>query len=137
MSKQLLLILSLSVTVSALALPSLKLPVDQNNIEADASNLTNAENLTNVIQVGNVTDDNLTALDNTTNSAGLYLDAVIKALQTGDNEEANTLIAGGQSALSNAPVDARKQFEIGVRVLNGGDISEAIKYFEAANQTLN
>ena len=137
MSKQLLLILSLSITVSALALPSLKLPVDQNNIDADASNLTTAGNLTNVTQVGNVTDDNLTVLDNTTNSAELYLDAVIKALQTGDNEEANTLIAGAQSALSNAPEDARKQFEIGVRVLNGGDISEAIKYFEAANQTLN
>jgi hypothetical protein len=39
--------------------------------------------------------------------------------------------------MSNAPVDARKQFEIGLRVLNGGDISEAIKYFEAANQTLD
>ena len=137
MSKQLLLILSLSVTVSALALPSLKLPVGQNNIDADASILTNAGNLTNVTQFGNVTDDNLTALDNTTSSAGLYLEEIIKALQTGDNKEANTLLAGAPSALSNAPVDARKQFEIGLRVLNGGDISEAIKYFEAANQILN
>ena len=137
MSKQLLLILSLSVTVSALALPSLKLPIDQNNIDADASNLTKTGNLTNGTQFGNVTDDNLTALDNTTSSAGLYLEEVIKALQTGDNEEAKTLITGAQSALSNAPVDARKQFELGLRVLNGGDISEAIKYFEAANQTLN
>jgi hypothetical protein len=38
--------------------------------------------------------------------------------------------------MSAAPEDARKQFEIGLRVLSGGDISEAIKYFEQANQTL-
>jgi hypothetical protein len=137
MSKQLLLIFSISVTVYMLALPSLKLPVDQNNIDAHASNLTKAENLTNVTRFGNVTDANLTTSDNTTSSAGLFLEEVIKALQTGDNEEAKNLITGAQSAMSNAPVDARKQFEIGLRVLNGGDISEAIKYFEAANQTLN
>jgi hypothetical protein len=137
MSKQLLLIFSISVTVYTLALPSLKLPVDQNNIDAHASNLTKAGNLTNVTHFGNVTDANLSASNNTTSSAGLYLEEIIKALQTGDNEEAKTLITGAQSAMSNAPVDARKQFEIGLRVLNGGDISEAIKYFEAANQTLD
>lgn len=136
MSKQLLLILSLSVTVSALALPSLKLTVEQ-NMGADASNITKAANMTNVTTFGNVTDINMTASDNTTSSARLYLEEVIKALQTGDNEAAKTLITGAQAAMSNAPVDARKQFEIGLRVLNGGDISEAIKYFEAANQTLN
>lgn len=136
MSKQLLLILSLSVTVSALALPSLKLTVEQ-NMGADASNITKAANMTNVTPFGNVTDNNITASDNTTSSARIYLEEVIKALQTGDNEAAKTLITGAQAAMSNAPVDARKQFEIGLRVLNGGDISEAIKYFEAANQTLN
>jgi hypothetical protein len=136
MSKQLLLILSLSVTVCALASPSLKLTVDQ-NMDAGASNITRAAYMTNITQFGNVTDINMTASDNTTSSAGVYLEEVIKALQTGDNEEAKTLITGAQAALSNAPVDARKQFEIGLRVLNGGDISEAIKYFEAANQTLN
>jgi hypothetical protein len=93
--------------------------------------------LTNVTRFGNVTDANLTTSDNTTSSAGLFLEEVIKALQTGDNDEAKNLITGAQSAMSNAPVDARKQFEIGLRVLNGGDISEAIKYFEAANQTLD
>lgn len=136
MSKQLLLILSLSVTVSALALPSLKLIVEQ-NMGADAINITKAANMTNVTPFGNVTDNNITASDNTTSSARIYLEEVIKALQIGDNEEAKTLITGAQAAMSNAPVDARKQFEIGLRVLNGGDISEAIKYFEAANQTLN
>jgi hypothetical protein len=86
MSKQLLLIFSISVTVYTLALPSLKLPVDQNNIDAHASN--RAGNLTNVTRFGNVTDANLTTSDNTTSSAGLFLEEVIKALQTGDNDEA-------------------------------------------------
>jgi hypothetical protein len=127
MGKQLLLILSLSVTVSILALPSL---------DSGASNITTAANMANVTPPGNATDTGMTGSDNTTSSARMYLEEIIKALQGADNEGAKTLITGAQVGMSNAPIDARKQFEIGLRVLNGGDISEAIKYFEAANQTL-
>jgi hypothetical protein len=135
MGKQLLLILSLSVTVSILALPSLKLTFEQ-NMDAGASNITTAANMANVTQSGNATDTGTTGSDNATSSARMYLEGIIKALQAADNEGAKTLITGAQAGMSNVPIDARKQFEIGLRVLDGGDISEAIKYFEAANQTL-
>jgi hypothetical protein len=135
MGKQLLLILSLSVTVSILALPSLKLTFEQ-NMDAGASNITTAANMANVTPPGDATDTGMTGSDNTTSSARTYLEEIIKALQASDNEGAKTLITGAQAGMSNAPIDARKQFEIGLRVLDGGDISEAIKYFEAANQTL-
>jgi hypothetical protein len=134
MGKQLLLIISLSVTVSILALPSLKLTFKQ-NMDAGASNITTAANMANVTRSGNATDTGVTGSDNAT-SARMYLEGIIKALQAADNEGAKTLITGAQAGMSNAPIDARKQFEIGLRVLDGGDISEAIKYFEAANQTL-
>jgi hypothetical protein len=135
MSNQLLLILFLSVTVSTLVLPSLKLTVIQ-DIDAAASNMTMAANMANFTQSNNVTATNMTTSDNATSSARIYLEEVIKALQASDNEGAKTLIAGAQAGMANAPEDARKQFEIGLRVLGGGDVSEAIKYFEAANQTL-
>jgi hypothetical protein len=135
MGKQLLLILSLSVTVSILALPSLKLTFEQ-NMDAGASNITTAANMADVTQSGNATDTGVTGSDNATSSARMYLEGIIKALQAADNEGAKTLITGAQAGMSNVPIDARKQLEIGLRVLDGGDISEAIKYFEAANQTL-
>jgi hypothetical protein len=135
MGKQLLLILSLSVTVSILALPLLKLTFEQ-NMDAGASNITTAANMVNVTRPGNTTDTGMTGSYNATSSARIYLEGIIKALQAADNEGAKTLITGAQAGMSNVPIDARKQFEIGLRVLDGGDISEAIKYFEAANQTL-
>ena len=135
MSNQLHLILFLSVTVSSLALPSLKLTVVQ-DIDAGASNLTRVANMANVTQSNNITASNMTVSDNATSSAGMYLEELIKALQASDNEGAKSLIAGAQAGMLDAPEDARKQFEIGLRVLGGGDVSEAIKYFEAANQIL-
>jgi hypothetical protein len=143
MTTPLLLIISLTAILSNLALPWLVLTGEQ-NMSVGASNITHGVNPTNGIQVGNATYDNMTATESTnttatnttTSSPSVFLQEVIRALQTGDNEEAETLLDGGQAVMSAAPEDARKQFEIGLRVLSGGDISEAIKYFEQANQTL-
>lgn len=138
-----LLINYLTAILSLLALPWLVWAGEQ-NMSAVASNITKGVNLTNGVQFGNATDDNMTATVSanttatniTTSSPSMFLQEVIRALQTGDNAEAKILLDGAQAAMSDAPEDATKQFEIGLRVLTGGDISEAIKYFEQANQTL-
>lgn len=138
-----LLINYLTAILSLLALPWLVWAGEQ-NMSAVASNITKGVNLTNGVQFGNATDDNMTAIVSanttatniTTSSPSMFLQEVIRALQTGDNAEAKILLDGAQAAMSDAPEDATKQFEIGLRVLTGGDISEAIKYFEQANQTL-
>jgi hypothetical protein len=143
MTKQLLLVISLSAIVSIFILLSLTL-TGERNLDAGASNITKGANYANGTQYSNTTDptttgteaNNITSTTSTTSSASMFLQEVIRALQTGNNEQANALLDAGQTTMSDAPDDARKQFEVGLRVLGGGDISEAIKYFEQANQTL-
>jgi hypothetical protein len=131
MRNELILVLSLTAILSALAFVGVDSVFAQNET---GGNMTSAANMTNATSGGNTTG-NMTS-DTGVNSAKTELEVGIKALQAGDVEGARTHLIAAQEAMTNSPPDAIRHFDEGMKAFDSGDNSAAIMHLNIANEAL-
>ncbi|HYY86196.1 MAG TPA: hypothetical protein VE594_03725 [Nitrososphaeraceae archaeon] len=102
-----------------------------------ALNSLNAQNFTstnNMIISANMTDSNMTTSDTSSSSARMFLQAGIKALESGDTEAAMTNLDAAKQAM--VPGPAMSHFEQGINALQNGNLNGAIMHLTAADKAL-
>jgi hypothetical protein len=131
MRNELILVLSLTAILLALAFVGVGSIFAQNET---GGNATSAANMTNVTSGGNATG-NMTS-DTGANTAKIELEEGIKALQGGDVPGARTHLTAAQESMTDSPPDAIRHFEEGMKAFDSGDNSAAIMHLNIANEAL-
>jgi hypothetical protein len=128
MRNELILVLSLTAILSALAF------VGVGSIFAQNETGGNATSATNVTSGGNATG--IMTSDTGANTAKTELEEGIKALQGGDVPGARTHLTAAQESMTDSPPDAIRHFEEGMKAFDSGDNSAAIMHLNIANEAL-